>query len=140
MDKEDEKIWDEYNMDDYDDEPDDIAVNIGKFIINKIIIWLVRGALIYQLFNFMSYLGSLVVPQNENEYHDDENGEAADEDDEDITLKENDHVLLAGIDSPDGTANIEVRFLDENTGNSSPEREYGVNQSFKVVEVLKSLT
>ena len=88
----------------------------------------------------MSYLGSLVVPQNENEYHDDENGEAADEDDEDITLKENDHVLLAGIDSPDGTANIEVRFLDENTGNSSPEREYGVNQSFKVVEVLKSLT
>ena len=50
------------------------------------------------------------MPQNENEYHDDENGEAADEDDEDITLKENDHVLLAGIDSPDGTANIEVRF------------------------------
>ena len=38
MDKEDEKIWDEYNMDDYDDEPDDIAVNIGKFNINKIII------------------------------------------------------------------------------------------------------
>jgi len=84
MDKEDEKIWDEYNMDDYDDEPDDIAVNIG----------------------------SLVVPQNENEYHDDENGEAADEDDEDITLKENDHVLLAGIDSPDGTANIEVRIFN----------------------------
>ena len=50
------------------------------------------------------------MPQNENEYHDDENGEAADEDDEDITLKENDHVLLAGIDSPDGTANIEVRL------------------------------
>ena len=50
------------------------------------------------------------MPQNENEYHDDENGEAADEDDEDITLKENDHVLLAGIDSPDGTANIEVKF------------------------------
>ena len=50
------------------------------------------------------------MPQNENEYHDDENGEAEDEDDEDITLKENDHVLLAGIDSPDGTANIEVRF------------------------------
>ena len=64
----------------------------------------------FESFNFMSYLGSLVVPQNENEYHDDENGEAADEDDEDITLKENDHVLLAGIDSPDGTANIEVRF------------------------------
>jgi len=84
MDKEDEKIWDEYNMDDYDDEPDDIAVNIG----------------------------SLVVPQNENEYHDDENGEAADEDIEDITLKENDHVLLAGIDSPDGTANIEVRIFN----------------------------
>jgi len=84
MDKEDEKIWDEYNMDDYDDEPDDIAVNIG----------------------------SLVVPQNENEYHHDENGDAADEDDEDITLKENDHVLLAGIDSPDGTANIEVRIFN----------------------------
>ena len=59
----------------------------------------------------MTDLGSLVVPQNENEYHDDENGEAADEDIEDITLKENDHVLLAGIDSPDGTANIEVRFV-----------------------------
>ena len=63
------------------------------------------------IFLFLSYLGSLVVPQNENEYHDDENGEAADEDIEDITLKENDHVLLAGIDSPDGTANIEVRFV-----------------------------
>jgi len=83
MDEEDEKIWDEYNMDDYDDEPNDIAVNIG----------------------------SLVVPQNENEYHDD-NQEAIDEDDEDITLKENDHVLLAGIDSPDGTANIEVRIFN----------------------------
>ena len=54
------------------------------------------------------------MPQNENEYHDDENGEAADEDDEDITLKENDHVLLAGIDSPDGTANIEVRLPNLN--------------------------
>jgi len=41
MDKEDEKIWDEYNMDDYDDEPDDIAVNIGnnKFMINKMTIF-----------------------------------------------------------------------------------------------------
>ena len=30
MDDDEKKIWDEYNMDDYDDEPDDIAVNIGK--------------------------------------------------------------------------------------------------------------
>jgi len=84
MDPEEEKIWDEYNMDDYDDEPDDIAVNIG----------------------------SLVVPQNENEYHNLDLENVEDEDDEDITLTENDHVLLAGIDSPDGTANIEVRIFN----------------------------
>jgi len=84
MDDDEKKIWDEYNMDDYDDEPDDIAVNIG----------------------------SLVVPQNENEYQDAETQLVEDEDEEDITLKENDHVLLAGIDSPDGTANIEVRIFN----------------------------
>ena len=116
MDKEDEKIWDEYNMDDYDDEPDDIAVNIGnnKFMINKMANYLTCPRSPDQFLSvswskFLPFLGSLVVPQNQNEYHHDENGDAADEDDEDITLKENDHVLLAGIDSPDGTANIEVR-------------------------------
>ena len=25
-----EKVWDEYNFDDYDDEPDDLTLNIGK--------------------------------------------------------------------------------------------------------------
>ena len=34
------------------------------------------------------------------------------EDDDDITLKENDSILLAGVDSPDGTATVEVRIFN----------------------------
>jgi len=71
-----------FNMDDYDDEPDDVAANIG----------------------------SLIVPTSKDEY---DFGNGDDEEEAiDVTLKPDDHVLLAGNDCPDGTASVEVRIFN----------------------------
>lgn len=71
-----------FNMDDYDNEPDDVAANIG----------------------------SLIIPSSQNEY---EFGDGDDDEEAvDVTLKPDDHVLLAGNDCPDGTANVEVRIFN----------------------------
>ena len=52
-------------------------------------------------------IGSLIIPTSQNEY---EFGDGDDEEEAvDVTLKADDHVLLAGNDCPDGTANVEVR-------------------------------
>lgn len=79
MTEEDEKIWDEFKLDDYDEEDDDLLLKIG----------------------------SLVDQGNNEDGYDPTVGEDSDEDD-DITLKREDHILLAGTDGNDGTAAVEV--------------------------------
>jgi len=83
--EEDSKVWDEFGLDDYDDEDDDLAIRIG----------------------------SLLDQGNNEDGYDPEIDDDSDED-EDITLKKNDHILLAGTDSHDGTASIEVRIFNTN--------------------------
>ena len=80
MSEDDTKIWDEFNLDDYDDEDNDLALKIG----------------------------SLVAQGDNEDGYDPIIGDDSDEED-DITLKKSDHILLAGTDGNDGTASVEVR-------------------------------
>lgn len=76
--QEDSDVWDKFNLDDYDDEPG--IIDPGSI-----------GALVHE---------------GEDEYT--PVGEFDKEDEEDLVIKPEDHVLLAGVDSPEGTAAIEV--------------------------------
>ena len=87
-----------FNMDDYDDEA---RVDTSYFFLN------------FNMLNswkpddVAANIGSLIIPTSQNEY---EFGDGDDEEEAvDVTLKADDHVLLAGNDCPDGTANVEVR-------------------------------
>jgi hypothetical protein len=80
MTEEESKVWDEFNLDDYDDEDDDLVLRIG----------------------------SLVDQSNNEDGYDPDLAEIDEEDEEDIVLTADDHVLLAGTDGQDGTAAVEV--------------------------------
>jgi len=84
LEKEDSEVWDKFNLDDYDDEPG--IIDPGCI-----------GALVHE---------------GEDDYT--PVGEFDKEDEEDLVIKPEDHVLLAGVDSPEGTASIEVRIFNSN--------------------------
>ncbi|CAG5089675.1 Oidioi.mRNA.OKI2018_I69.PAR.g12301.t1.cds [Oikopleura dioica] len=84
LEKEDSDVWDKFNLDDYDDEPG--IIDPGSI-----------GALVHE---------------GEDEYT--PVGEFDKEDEEDLVIKPEDHVLLAGVDSPEGTAAVEVRIFNSN--------------------------
>lgn len=86
MTEEESKVWDEFNLDDYDDEDDDLVLRIG----------------------------SLVDQSNNEDGYDPDLAEIDEEDEEDIVLTADDHVLLAGTDGQDGTAAVEVRIFNKN--------------------------
>ena len=79
--QEDSEVWDKFNLDDYDDEPG--IIDPGCI-----------GALVHE---------------GEDDYT--PVGEFDEEDQDDLVIKPEDHVLLAGVDSPEGTAAIEVIYL-----------------------------
>ena len=81
MTEEDAEIWDKYGLDDYDEEEDDLPLRIGSLLDQG---------------------------NNEDGYDPGESGEEDSDEDEDITLKKDDNVLLAGTDGNDGTASVEV--------------------------------
>ena len=83
--EEDSKIWDKFGLDDYDDEEEELPFRIGA-----------------------------LLDQGDNEDGYDPTAGEDSEEEEDITLKKEDHILLAGSDAQDGTASIEVNITRAN--------------------------